>query len=296
MKTPTKAIIPAAGLGTRFLPQTKAMPKEMLPIIDKPVVQRVVEELVDVGVTEVIIVTGAQKRAIEDHFDRDMELESVLKNKGKTQEVEEVKRIAEMANFVYIRQKGEPQGNARPVLNAEHLLSEDEAFFVFFPDDFFRTTNGKSRAMQLLEAHEKTGGTVISLLEVEREQVSAYGVAECGDAVDENTFKITKLVEKPDPDKAPSNFVSVGGYILTPDIFPILRKEKTGVGGELILADAINELAQNSSVYGKIIEGVYHDAGNKMKYVEAIADLTLADPKLGSHFRKYLETRLQEND
>ena len=158
-KAPTKAIICAAGLGTRFLPQTKAMPKEMLPIIDRPVIQLVVEEAVAAGVTEIIIVTGSTKRSIEDHFDRSDELEYDLREKGKIKEAEQIKAIAEMANFVYVRQKGTPKGNARPVLNAMHLIDDDEAFFVFFADDFFR--GNVPRAVQLKEAYQKTGKSVI---------------------------------------------------------------------------------------------------------------------------------------
>ena len=290
MKQPTKAIIAAAGLGTRFLPQTKAMPKEMLPIIDKPVIQIIVEQLVASGVTDVIIVTGSTKRAIEDHFDRSDELENELRAKGKNDLAEEIKKIAELANFIYLRQKGTPKGNARPLINASHLLSDDEPFFMFFADDFFRSTVPHAR--QLLDVYNETGSSVVSLIEVESKDTSKYGIADVAEQVNERTFKIKQLVEKPGPEKAPSNFAAVGGYLLTPDIIPIVARELTGHGGELVLADSINSLAQAGKVYGKFIDGVYHDAGDKARYLRAIADHALADPKLGPEFAEYLKTRL----
>jgi len=290
VKQPTKAIIAAAGLGTRFLPQTKAMPKEMLPIIDKPVIQIIVEQLVASGVTDVIIVTGSTKRAIEDHFDRSDELENELRAKGKDDLAEEIKQIAELANFVYLRQKGSPKGNARPLLNASHLLSDDEPFFMFFADDFFRSE--VPHAKQLLEVYERTGNSVISLIEVDPKDTSKYGIADIADKLDERIFNVSQLVEKPGPENAPSNFAAVGGYLLTPDILPIVAKETVGHGGEIVLADSINELAKQGKVDGRFIEGVYHDAGDKTRYLRAIVDHALADPKLGPSFREYLNTRL----
>lgn len=288
----TKAIIPAAGLGTRFLPQTKAMPKEMLPIIDKPVIQIVVEELVEVGVTDIIIVTGAQKRAIEDHFDLSVELEQELLQKGKTKEAEQVRRVGELANFIYLRQKGEPKGNARPVLNAQHLLN-NEPFFVLFPDEFCRTAPGNSRAKQLLDVFETTGKSVVSLIEIDSKDTDKYGVAAVEEDMGGGVLKLSQLVEKPGPEQAPSNYGAVAGYLLTPDILPIIAQEKTGVGGEMILADSIKELAQSSGVYGKLIEGVYHDSGNKLSYLNAVVDMALEDPVLGAEFRKFLDDKLK---
>lgn len=290
-KPVTKAIIAAAGLGTRFLPQTKAMPKEMLPIIDKPVIQLIVEEAVAAGVTDVIIVTGSTKRAIEDHFDRAVELEGELREGGKDDKADVIKEIAEMANFVYIRQKGEPRGNARPVLNAAHLLG-DEPFFVFFADDFFRSE--VPRAKQLLDAYEKSGESVITLIEVDKSESSNYGMAALGEQLDETTFEVDELVEKPGPDKTPSSFASVGGYLLTPDIMPILHKLPVSSRGEIELSGAISELAKQGNVTGKFVEGVWHDTGDKLKYIEAITDITLEDPKLGAEYRSYLEKRLQK--
>jgi UTP--glucose-1-phosphate uridylyltransferase len=292
---PTKAIIAAAGFGTRFLPQTKAMPKEMLPIVDKPVIQIIVEQLVAAGVTDIIIVTGYTKRAIEDHFDRSDELEAELRSKGKDEFANQIRDIAEMANFVYLRQKGVPKGNARPLLNARHLLSDDEPFFFLFADDFFRCDIPYPQ--QLLEAYEKTGRPVISAVKVEPADSKRLGMIDIdGELGDGHTFKVKGLVEKPGPDSTPSLFASAGSFLLTPDILPIIEQEKTGAGGEIVLADSINELAKNADVYCRFIEGVWHDAGDKGRYLEAIVDHALIDSELGPDFRAYLEKRLQQKD
>lgn len=292
MKQPTKAIICAAGLGTRFLPQTKAMPKEMLPIIDRPVIQLIVEEAVAAGVTEIIIVTGSTKRAIEDHFDRSDELEAELREKGKADKADEIKAIAELANFIYIRQKGTPKGNARPILNAQHLIDDDEPFFVFFADDFFRSS--VPRAVQLREAYERTGKSVISLIEVDRKDADKYGMAAIGEDLGGHTFRLSELVEKPGAENTPSTFASVGGYLLTPDILPIIAQEKTGRGGEITLADSINELAQNDEVYGQFIQGVWHDTGDQLKYLKAVVDVALESEIYGTAFAEYLANRLSQ--
>jgi UTP--glucose-1-phosphate uridylyltransferase len=291
MKQPTKAIIAAAGLGTRFLPQTKAMPKEMLPVIDRPVIQLIVEEAVAAGVTDIIIVTGSTKRAVEDHFDRSDELEEELRERGKDEEADEIARIANLANFVYVRQKGSPKGNARPVLNAQYLISDDEPFFVFFADDFFRSD--VPRARQLLEAYKKTGKSVISLIQVDKKDADKYGMAEIDAKIDDRTFQLSQLVEKPGADNAPSNFASVGGYLLTPDILPIIAQEKIDKNGEITLADSINELAHQDQVYGRFIEGTWHDTGDQLKYLEALVDVALTDEDYGEAFREYLTHRLQ---
>lgn len=290
MKLPTKAIICAAGLGTRFLPQTKAMPKEMLPIIDRPVIQLIVEEAVAAGVTDIIIVTGSTKRAIEDHFDRSEELEFELREKGKDEKADQIKAISELANFVYIRQKGTPKGNARPILNAQHLIDDDEPFFVFFADDFFRST--VPRAVQLKEAYEKTGKSVISLIEVAKSDADKYGMAAIGEDLGGRTFKIDELVEKPGEANTPSAFASVGGYLLTADILPIIAKEKLGKGGEITLADSINELAQSDAVYGQFIDGTWHDTGDQLKYLMAVVDMALENQAYAADFATYLRKRL----
>lgn len=290
MKYPTKAIICAAGLGTRFLPQTKAMPKEMLPIIDRPVIQLIVEEVVAAGVTDIIIVTGSTKRAIEDHFDRSDELEAELREKGKDDKATEIKQIAEMANFVYVRQKGSPKGNARPVLNAQHLIAGDEPFYVFFADDFFRSET--PRAVQLRQTYEKTGKSVISLIEVDRSDADKYGMAAISNDLGDGTFRVAELIEKPGAEKTPSSFAAVGGYLLTPNILPIIAQEKVDKNGEITLADSINELAQADEVYGQFINGVWHDTGDQLKYLQAIVDNALVHEKLGRPFREYLTKRL----
>ncbi len=292
MRKPTKAIIAAAGLGTRFLPQTKAMPKEMLPIIDRPVIQLIVEEAVAAGVTDIVIVTGSTKRAIEDHFDRSDQLERELREKGKDEKADEIEAIANLANFVYVRQKGSPKGNARPVLNARHIINDDEPFFVFFADDFFRSK--VPRAVQMLEAYEKTGKSVITLIEVESKDADKYGMVAVGDQIDEHTHRITKLVEKPGQKNTPSNFASVGGYLLTPDIMPIIEQEKVDKNGEITLADSINELAQQDEVYGRFVEGVWHDTGDQFKYIRAIVDVALESNEYGDQLASYLHTRLDK--
>lgn len=292
MKLPTKAVIAAAGLGTRFLPQTKAMPKEMLPIVDKPVIQIIVEQLVEAGVTDIIIVTGSTKRAIEDHFDRSDELEHELRAKGKDDFADQIKDIAELANFIYVRQKGTPKGTARPVLNAKHLIGDDEPFYVVYADDFFRSKIVEP--VQLLEIFKKTGRPVVSFGKVEPEEVNRYGIAEVSEYIDDNSFRLKRMVEKPDPKSSPSNLAVAGCSILTPDIFPILAKEKLGVGGEIILTEAIGELAETTHVYGCITEGIWHDAGDKSRYLQAIVDYALVDPKLAPAFKAYLTKRLKQ--
>ena len=291
MKQPTKAIICAAGLGTRFLPQTKAMPKEMLPLIDRPVIQVIVEQAVAAGVTEIIIVTGTTKRAIEDHFDRSDELEAELREKGKHDKADEIKRIAELANFVYVRQKGSPKGNARPILNARHLIADDEPFFVFFADDFFRSD--VAWPSQLKDAYNETGKTVISLIEVEKKDADKYGMASLADQKSERLFKLSGLVEKPGEENTPSTFASVGSYLLTPEIWKYLEQEKVGKGGEIGLSDSLNELADQGDVFGYFIDGVWHDTGDQLKYIKAVVDLALESEEYGQELTHYLKERLK---
>ncbi|HSX43677.1 MAG TPA: UTP--glucose-1-phosphate uridylyltransferase [Candidatus Saccharimonadales bacterium] len=285
-----KAIIAAAGYGTRFLPQTKAMPKEMLPVIDKPVIQLVVEEVVKAGVTDVIIVTGPTKRAIEDHFDRALELEEELREKGKHAVADTLQAIAEQANFIYLRQKGLPKGNARPVLNAAHLIG-DEPFLVFYGDDFF--TGEIPRAQQLVETYNQTGGSVISLIEIDKKDADKYGVVGVKEKLDDKVVKISQIVEKPGAEAAPSSFASVGGYLLTPDILPLIAEEQVGSNGELNLSETIGRLAQQTDVYGRFIDGEYHDTGNPELYLQAVIDVALKDAKLGPELREYLHRKLK---
>jgi UTP--glucose-1-phosphate uridylyltransferase len=286
-----KAVIAAAGMGTRFLPQTKAMPKEMLPIIDKPVIQLVVEGLVEAGVEDIIIVTGPTKRAIEDHFDRGLELEAELRAKGKNDKADEIASIAEMANFIYIRQKGEPRGNGRPILNAAHLIG-DEPFFFFFADDFF--SGDKSTASQLLESYNQTGKTTVAVREVQESEVTSYGIVDYSDRIDDRTVKVKRLVEKPTIENAPSNLASGSGYLLTPDIIPILEKETVGPDGEVRITDAVEELAQTDDVFALTIDGEYHDTGNPLAYLKTLIDFSLNDPDYGEKIREFLEQKLDK--
>lgn len=290
MKLPTKAIICAAGLGTRFLPQTKAMPKEMLPIIDKPVIQLIVEEAVAAGVTDIIMVTGATKRPIEDHFDRSDELESELREKGKNEKADEIKQIAELANFIYVRQKGSPKGNARPVLNAQHLIGDDEPYFVFFADDFFRSK--VPRAVQLLNAYKKTGKSVISLIQVDIADADKYGMVAVREDRGDGLYLLDKLVEKPGAKNAPSNLATISGFLLTPDVMPVLRREIIDSSGEITLSVHLNKLAKQGAVYGQIIDGIWHDAGDPLKYLKAVVDIALEHDTIGPEFKSYIKSRI----
>jgi len=281
-----KAVIAAAGMGTRFLPQTKAMPKEMLPIIDKPVIQLVVEGLVEAGVEDIIIVTGPTKRAIEDHFDRSLELEDELKKKGKLEIAGKLVDIAESANFIYVRQKGEPRGNARPILNAAHMIS-NEPFFFFFADDFF--TGKVSTANQMLKAYEKTGKTIVALRQVPDDEVSSYGIAEILDKTKGNLHKLKSIVEKPDFKDAPSNFAVASGYLLTASSIKILENQGAAPDGEIRISDTIETLAGSDEVYGLEIEGEYHDTGNPVAYLKTLFDVALEDPEYGKLLRDYIK-------
>jgi UTP--glucose-1-phosphate uridylyltransferase len=289
----TKAIICAAGLGTRFLPMTKAMPKEMLPIIDKPIIQYVVEEAVAAGITDVIIVGSANKRTIEDHFDHQYDLEAKLRNDGKGELADRMEAVAELANFIYLRQKG-PYGNATPVLNAAHLI-HDEPFLVLFADDFF---NSKvPRSVQLLETYERFHKPVISLVPVDPSRAKSYGVADIAEAIDDNTFELSGLLEKPDPADTPvhngSIYASVAGYVFTPEMMHYVEALEPDKTGEMVLANAINAFSKDDKVYGRVIEGHWHDAGNKEKYLEAIVDVALDDPKIAPAFKQFLEEKLK---
>jgi len=283
-----KVVIPAAGFGTRFLPQTKAMPKEMLPIVDKPVIQYVVEEAVASGIKDVIIVTGSAKRAIEDHFDStNADLLKNLEAGGKTNLIEEINKVADMANFIYIRQKG-PYGNGTPVLSAEPAV-EDEAFAVLWGDEFILSE--PPRLAQMIKVHEKYGGIVISGVRIgKKEELSRYGIADIT-PVEGNVYKINAIVEKPDPEKAPSNLATHGGYILPPEIFGALKKLNPGKGGEIWLTDAINLLKeQGVPIYAVEIEnGRYYDTGNKLEYLKTMVELGLKHPDINGNFRNFLK-------
>ena len=281
-------VIPAAGWGTRFLPQTKAIPKEMLPIIDKPTIQYVVEEAVTSGIKSVIIITGWQKRAIEDHFDRSFELEKYLESQGKIKELNQIKEIAKLANFIYIRQNGEYYGNAIPVLTAQPAVGQ-EPFAVIWGDEFIMAQ--PPRLAQMIEVYEKYGGAVISAVRIETDdQLSRYGIADL-EPVEKNIFKIKKIVEKPLPTEAPSRLATHGAYILPPEIFDIIRNLKPGKNGEIWLVDAINELIRrNFPVYAcEIRNAKYYDTGNKIEYLKTVVEFAIHHPELGEEFKGYLK-------
>jgi UTP--glucose-1-phosphate uridylyltransferase len=285
----TKAIIPVAGYGTRFLPATKAMPKEMLNIVDKPVIQYIVEEAVASGITDIILVTGMGKRAIEDHFDHNSELYNWLVKQGKHKLKDEIKKIAEMANFIYIRQKGQ-YGNGTPVLNAQKIIG-NEPFAVLFGDDMFYGGK-KPRLKQLIETYEKYGDPVLTACNVSKEDTSRYGIIDAL-KIEKNIYQVKKIVEKPGPEKAPSTLASIGGYILTPDIFETLAKTKIGKGGELWLADAMSALLKQRPFYACEVEAKYYDVGSKLGWLKANVDLALETRDLKDEFRKYLKTILK---
>lgn len=282
-----KVVIPAAGFGTRFLPQTKAMPKEMLPVVDKPIIQYVVEEAVASGVRDVIIVTGWHKRSIEDHFDTHYELEAWLDQTGKKETLEELRRISRLANFVYIRQKG-GYGNATPVLCAKEVIG-DEPFAVMWGDEFIAAK--PPRLAQMIEVFEKYGHPVISGVRIPKRDLHRYGIAELADWNGEKRiFQIKKIVEKPSPSEAPSNLATHGAYILPPEIFPILENLKPGKGGELWLVDAIDKLSEIEPVLAcEIRSGRYYDTGNKLEYLKTVIEFALAHPELNGPFKDYLK-------
>ena len=286
MKKITKVVIPAAGFGTRFLPVTKAQPKEMLPIVDKPVIQYVVEEAVASGVKDIIIVTSWQKRSLEDHFDFSPELEKQLKDAGKLDKLKEIRNIAEMANFIYVRQKG-PYGNATPILAAQHVLG-DEPFAVLWGDEFIYSKPPRLR--QLLDVYEEYGHSVLSAVNVPKEDVSRYGIAEIT-PIKDNIHQIKTIVEKPSIESAPSTLATHGGYVFTPAILDHLRKLKIGKGNELWLVDGILELLKKEPVYAcEIKNSTYYDTGNKLEYLKANIDFALNRDDLRDPLMDYLKS------
>ncbi|MBI4225713.1 UTP--glucose-1-phosphate uridylyltransferase [Candidatus Roizmanbacteria bacterium] len=287
MRKISKVVIPAAGFGTRFLPQTKAMPKEMLPVVDKPVIQYVVEEAVNSGIEDVIIVTGYSKRAIEDHFDTpNAELVKNLEQGKKYKMLEEVRAISELANFIYIRQKG-PYGNATPIKSSKHLLN-DESFLVLWGDDFVWAD--PPRAKQMIDAFYKFGATILCGIKTENKKDTERYAYVKGTQMNDGVWKVQELIEKPGPDKAPSNLAIVSGYLLTPDIFPILDRQKPGKGGEYYLPEAIDLLARQHPVYAiEIKNGKYYDTGNKFEYMKTVVERALEHPDINGDFRKFLK-------
>ena len=279
--TVTKAVIPAAGLGTRFLPATKAQPKEMLPVVDKPAIQYVVEEAVAAGITDILIITGRGKRSIENHFDRSFELEYWLEQKGDNAKLESVKAISEMADIHYIRQK-QPLGLGHAVLTAEAHVG-DQPFAVLLGDDIL----ADPLLPRMVEVYEQYGRSVLSLMEVPQEDIKFYGSVK-PEPVGDNLVKVLDVVEKPKPEDAPSNLAAIGRYVLTPEIFGSLRNIGPGVGGEIQLTDAIRDLIKTQAVYGYIFEGVRYDIGKKIDYLRATVELGADRDDLGEEFREFL--------
>lgn len=280
-----KAVIPAAGLGTRFLPATKAQPKEMLPLIDVPVIQLVVEEAVVSGIRDIIIITGRNKRAIEDHFDKSIELELLLKKRGETKVLGDLKRISDMANIHFIRQK-EPLGLGHAIYCAKDHIGNDP-FVVMLGDDFYISKT--PHVKQLIDAFYKLGGSVIDIKRVSDKEISRYGIID-GEKINDKTFLIKNVIEKPPVNQAPSNIAFMGRAVFMPEIFSFLEKTKPGHGGEIQLTDAIKEMCKKNRMYGFLCEGKRYDVGTKIQYLKAIVDYALMRDDIKNDFIKYLKT------
>ncbi|MFC9034257.1 UTP--glucose-1-phosphate uridylyltransferase GalU [Streptomyces arboris] len=284
----SKAVIPAAGLGTRFLPATKATPKEMLPVVDKPAIQYVVEEAVSVGLTDILMVTGRNKRPLEDHFDRSFELEDALQRKGDDARLSQVRLSSTLADIHYLRQ-GDPQGLGHAVLRAAPHVG-DEPFAVLLGDDLIDPRDALLERMT--QVHRRYGGSVVALMEVDPALVSLYGCAAVRPTDDHHVMRITDLVEKPAPSQAPSNYAVIGRYVLDPAVFPVLRTTGPGRGGEIQLTDALRELAVNDGVggpvHGVVFTGRRYDTGDRADYLRSIVRLAWERDDLGPDFREWL--------
>ncbi|MET3770639.1 UTP--glucose-1-phosphate uridylyltransferase GalU [Arthrobacter nitrophenolicus] len=283
-----KAVIPAAGLGTRFLPATKAMPKEMLPVVDKPAIQYVVEEAVQVGLNDLLMITGRNKRALEDHFDRVPALESMLADKGDTEKLESIQAASNLGDIHYVRQ-GDPYGLGHAVLRAKQHVG-DEAFAVLLGDDLIDARDELLSTM--IDVQAKTGGSVVALIEVEPSQISAYGCADIQEIEGESYVRVNGLVEKPSADEAPSNLAIIGRYVLHPAVFEVLERTAPGRGGEIQLTDALQELAtgegEGYGVYGVVFRGRRYDTGDKLSYLKACVQLAIDSEDLGPGLREWL--------
>jgi UTP--glucose-1-phosphate uridylyltransferase len=290
-----KAVIAAAGFGTRFLPQTKALPKEMLPIVDKPIIQYVVEELVEAGIEDIVIVTGYHKRSIEDHFDHiSADLRANLKQAGKTELLEEVKKISDLANFAYVRQKG-PYGNATPLLNVEHLIG-DEPFIYTWGDDFIKAS--PPRFSQLISTYEQHRGIVLSCISAQDEEDYSKFAFIGGEEQESGLMRVSKITEKPGSSStSPSNIASVGGYLFEPALFNYLREEVKTLqpGQEFWMQPAIQKMINNGKdVWAlKIKDGKFYDTGNKLEYLKTVVDFALDNDELGEEFHKYLHDKIK---
>ncbi len=286
-----KAVIPAAGLGTRFLPATKAQPKEMLPIVDTPTIQYIVEEAVHSGIEDLIIVTGRHKRAIENHFDKNLELEIALKEKGKDKRLKKVQDISNLINVHYVRQK-EPKGLGHAILCAKTFIG-NEPFAVLLGDDI--VSSKKPVTKQLIDAFKKEQSSIIGVQKVSDSQVSKYGIVDYSSQNGDKLYKVDDLVEKPKPNNAPSNIAILGRYIITPRIFSILEDTPPGKGDEIQLTDALVKLMQEEEMYAQIFDGKRYDIGNKLGFLEATVEFALAREDIKDEFSQYLIDLLKDN-
>lgn len=284
-----KAIIPAAGLGTRFLPATKAQPKEMLPIVDKPTLQFIIEEAVESGIEEILIITGRNKKSIEDHFDKSVELELELEKKGKIDLLEEVRRISDMVNIHYIRQK-EPLGLGHAVYCAKSFIS-NEPFAVLLGDDI--VYSDKPCLKQMIEVYDEYKTTILGVQKVPEEEVNKYGIVK-GKQIADRIYEVNDLIEKPAVEDAPSNIAILGRYIINPGIFEILEHTKPGKGGEIQLTDALKELAHRETMYAYNFEGKRYDVGDKQGFLEATVEYALRREDLQEDFLNYLQRTLEK--
>ncbi|MCR8943991.1 MULTISPECIES: UTP--glucose-1-phosphate uridylyltransferase GalU [Streptomyces] len=292
----TKAVIPAAGLGTRFLPATKATPKEMLPVVDKPAIQYVVEEAASAGLEDVLLITGRNKRALEDHFDRNYELESALQKKGDADRLARVQESSALATTHYVRQ-GDPKGLGHAVLCAAPHVG-DQPFAVLLGDDLIDPRD--PLLARMIEVQEQHGGSVVALMEVEPSQIHLYGCAAVETTEDGDVVKVTDLVEKPAPADAPSNYAIIGRYVLDPAVFDVLRQTEPGRGGEIQLTDALQTLAADEKiggpVHGVVFKGRRYDTGDRGDYLRAIVRLACEREDLGPEFRSWLRTFVDEDE
>ncbi len=280
----TKAVIPAAGLGTRFLPATKAQPKEMMPIVDKPTIQYIVEEAVKSGITDILIITGRSKRAIEDHFDRSIELEIELESKNKYEMLESVRAISEMVNIQYVRQKM-PKGLGHAILCAKSFVG-NEPFAVLLGDDI--VDSNKPCLKQLIDEYSEKGATVLGVQKIEKNNVNKYGIVD-GIEIESGVHKVNTLVEKPKVEESPSNVAILGRYIISPSIFEILENTKPGAGGEIQLTDALKELAKIEDMIAYEFEGKRYDVGDKLGFLQATVEFALKNDELKESFAEYVK-------
>lgn len=288
MKKIRKAVIPAAGIGSRVLPATKAQPKEMLPIIDKPAMQYLVEELIDSGITEILIITGRNKESIENHFDYSYELESILKEQGKTELLNVVEEISQLANIYYVRQKA-PLGLGHAISKAESFVG-DEPFVVLLGDDIMYTENMPVTKQLVNKYYEVCGGNILGIQKVAHDQTSKYGIIDIKEQIDDRTYLVKEFVEKPSVDKAPSDYAALGRYVLKPEIFKYLKTIKPGADGEIQLTDAILAMTKdNNPLYAYDFDALRYDTGDKFGMFKANVEFGLRHPELKDRIREYLK-------